>query len=302
MDLGHRGELDRECRALIHVTDRVRVALLLAPALVILGGLFLGGLGVAALRSFGYMPILGLTEPNLDAYRTILTDTALWQSLGRSLYIAGTSTRISAVLAVAAALLIRSIGPGRRALTFLFQLNLTMPHLVGAIGVLLLLSQSGSFARLAFAAGLIERPGEFPALVYDRASIGIIVQYIWKELPFIGVIVLANMRGLGTAYENAARSLGASRWQAVRHVLLPMILPGTAAASAIVFAFVFGAYEIPALLGTHFPQALPVLAYDTFTDPDLTRRPEAMAMAMLITAVSALLIWAYMRLLRGGAR
>ena len=64
----------------------------------------------------------------------------------------------------------------------------------------------------------------------------------------------------------------------------------------------FGAYEIPALLGTHFPQALPVLAYNTFTDPDLTRRPEAMAMAMLITAVSALLIWAYMRLLRVGAR
>lgn len=284
------------------MSERARLVLLLAPALILLGGLFLGGLTVAAMRSVGYMPVLGQTQPNLDAYRTVLSDLVFWRSLALSLYIAITSTLLSAVIAIAAALLLRSMARGRRALTFLFQLNLTVPHLIGAIGMLYLLSQSGSFARLSYAAGLIERPGEFPALIYDSASIGIIVQYIWKEVPFIGVIALANMRGVGEAYEDAARSLGATRWQAIRYVLLPMIFPGVAAASAIVFAFVFGAYEIPALLGAHFPKALPVLAYETFTDVDLSRRPEAMAMAMLIAAISALLLCFYLYFVRASAR
>ena len=72
---------------------------------------------------------------------------------------------------------------------------------------------------MAFHIGLIARPGEFPALVFDPWAIGIILQYVWKEVPFIGVIVLAQMQALGTDYESVARSLGANRWQAFRHVL-----------------------------------------------------------------------------------
>jgi putative spermidine/putrescine transport system permease protein len=79
-----------------------------------------------------------------------------------------------------------------------------------------------------------------------------------------------------------------------------MLLPGLAAASALVFAFAFGAYEVPLVLGQHAPKALPVLAWQAWTDTDLTRRPEAMAMAVLIALAGVGLLLAYARLLRIG--
>src|SRR5690606_42088760 len=145
---------------------------------------------------------------------------------------------------------------------------------------------------------LIGRPGDFPALVYDPFALGIILQYVWKEVPFIGLILLANMQTLSEDYEAVARSLGASRWQSFRHVLLPLLTPGLLAAGMIVFAFTFGAYEIPALLGQNYPAALPVLAYQAFTEPDLAARPTALALAMIIAGMSALMIFGYARLTR----
>ena len=284
------------------MTDRPRLALMLAPALLLLGGLFLAGLCLTLMRSFRYMPALGLTEPDLAAYAAILTEPGFLQSLALSLWIATASTLIAAALALVAALLLRQTFPGRTVISFLTQLNLTIPHIVGAIGIAYLFSQSGSFARLAHAAGLIGGPADFPPLTQDPYAIGIILLYVWKEVPFILLVLLANLQTLGEDHEAVARSLGATRWQAFRHVLLPMILPGLATASALVFAFAFGAYEVPLVLGQHAPKALPVLAWQTWTDTDLTRQPQAMAMAILIGAIGLALLALAARSIRLGAR
>jgi putative spermidine/putrescine transport system permease protein len=284
------------------VTDRSRIALFLAPAVFALGGLFLTGLGLTLLRSLHYAPALGQTRPDLSAYTAILASPGFLKSLALSLWIATASTLIAATLALAAALLLRQTFPGRALISFLVQLNLTIPHIVGAIGILYLFSQSGAFARLAFAAGLIAGPQDFPALTQDPYAIGIILLYVWKELPFITLILLANLQTLGEDHEATARSLGATRWQAFRFVLLPMLMPALGAASALVFAFAFGAYEVPLVLGTHAPKALPVLAWQAWTDTDLTSRPEAMAMAVIIALIGLGLLFLYARLLRIGAR
>ncbi|MEL6268187.1 MAG: ABC transporter permease subunit [Chloroflexota bacterium] len=278
--------------------ELIRIWLMLTPALLVIVVLFLGGLLFGLSRSFNYMPIIGLTEPNLDAYISIFTDGEFLRSFILTFHIAFTSTLISSVLAVAAALLLRETFAGKKVVSFLFQLNLTIPHLVGALGILYLFSQSGMISRIVTAMGFIDRPNEFPALVFDRYAIGIILQYIWKEIPFIGVIVLAILQSVGDEYEAAAQSLGANRWQQFRYVTLPLIMPGVLSASVIVFAFTFGAYEIPAILGQTFPKALPVLAYDSYTNVDLGARPEAMAMSMIIALLSTLMIAAYMNLTR----
>jgi putative spermidine/putrescine transport system permease protein len=284
------------------MSDRTRITLLLLPALLVIGILFFGGLVIGVMRSFNYMPVIGLTTPNLDAYAAVFADPEFYWSFLLTFHIAFTSTVISAVIAIAAALLLRRSFVGRGLINFLFQLNLTVPHLVGAIGILYLFSQSGTFARLAAEMGLISKPGDFPAMIFDPYAIGIILQYIWKEVPFIGVIVLANMQSIGQDYEAVARSLGASRWQAFRHVLLPLIFPGVLSASVMVFAFTFGAYEIPAVLGANYPATLPVLAYRSYTDVDLAARPEAMAMAVVIAILSAVMIAIYIRATRRGIR
>lgn len=280
------------------MTDRTRIFILLAPALLIIGVLFFGGLLIGIMRSLNYMPVIGLTQPNFDAYISIFSSREFYLSFLLTFHISFTSTVLSSILAIGAALLLRRQFLGRAVVNFLFQLNLTVPHLVGAIGILYLFSQSGSFARLAAEWGMIARPGDFPALVFDPYAIGIILQYVWKEVPFIGVIVLANMQAIGEDYESVARSLGASRWQSFRYVLLPMIFPGVLSASVIVFAFTFGAYEIPALLGANYPAALPVLAYRKYTDVDLAARPEAMAMAIVIALLSAVMLYLYVRYTR----
>ncbi|MDE0121192.1 MAG: ABC transporter permease subunit [bacterium] len=278
--------------------ERLSISVLLAPAVAVIVLLFLGGLASGFLRSLNYFPLIGLNDFNFDAYFAIFTDNGFLQSLVLTFHIAFTSTLIASILAVASALLLRPAFRGKRIVHFFFSLNLTIPHLVGAIGVLYLFQNSGLVSRIMTGLDLIQRPADFPAMVFDPWAIGIIIQYVWKEIPFIGVIVLAILLSVGEDYESVARSLGANRWQAFRQVTLPLIMPGVVSASVIVFAFTFGAFEIPYLLGRTFPAALPVLAYQSYTDVDLAARPQAMAMAMVIAFISTLLIMAYMKLSR----
>jgi len=75
-------------------------------------------------------------------------------------------------------------------------------------------------------------------------------------------------------------------------------MPGILSSSILVFAFTFGAFEVPLLLGQRYPSALPVLAYRSYTDIDLNARPEAMAMSVVIAVIISLLVFAYMQLTR----
>lgn len=276
------------------MSDRFKIILLLSPALSVVILLFVSGLLLGAASSLNYMPIIGLVEPNFDAYIAVFTSEDFYLSLLLTFYIAFTSTAISCVLALGSALLLRKTFVGKAFVNLLFQLNLTIPHIVGAIGILYLFSQSGSFARLGYEFNLISSPGDFPELVFDKYAIGILLQYIWKEIPFIGIIILANMQTIANNYEALSRTLGANKWQSFRYVLLPLISPGMISASVLVFAFAFGAYEIPAILGASYPPTLPVLAYKKFTDVDLGERPEAVAITVILTLISGLLIYYFL--------
>lgn len=279
-------------------SERWKIWSMLAPALLVLFGVFIGGLAFGVSRSLGYMPIIGLTEPNLDAYRNLLKLPEFLPSLAMTLYVSITSTAISTVLAIASALLLRRAFPGKRFMTFLFSFNLPIPHIVGAIGILFLFAQSGFIARLVHALGLIDRPMEFPVLVNDPYAISIILEYVWKEVPFIGIVVLAVLQSIGDDYEAVARTLGATPLQRFRYVVLPLIMPATLSVSVLVLAFTFGEFLVPYLLGQTYPATLPVLAVRLFTNPDLNRRPEAMAMSIIIAIISAIMVILYMRISR----
>lgn len=279
------------------VLGRFKIPLLLAPAILVLGGLFAGGLYATLVQSLGYFPAIGMTEMSLDAYRDVLGSREFLDSLLLTFYVAGTSTVLATVLAVLAALALRS-SPGRIS-SVVFQVPITVPHLVAAVGMALVVSQTGLGARLAAALGLIGEPAEFPALLYDRYSVGIILTYVWKEVPFIALVVLAGLRGVAGELEEVARTLGANAWQRFWYVVFPVIAPGIVAASLIVFAFTFGAFEVPFLLGRSYPTILPVMAYDEYRSVNLTDRPVAMAINILIALVTGLFAALYLRLSRG---
>ena len=77
--------------------------------MLLLGGLFLAGIGLGLVRSLRYMPVIGLTEPDLQAYAAVLSAPGFLASLELSLWIAGASTLVSAAIALAAALLLREV-------------------------------------------------------------------------------------------------------------------------------------------------------------------------------------------------
>ena len=270
--------------------------LLLLPAVVVLLALFVGGLVLGFMQSLGYLPAAGLDELSFEAYRGLFSERGFLRSLIFTLSVSLITTAASVVIAVATALVLRRRFLGRRTTLFIYQLPLTVPYLVAAVGVMTLVSQSGLLARLVYHLGLISEPAQFPALLYDNLGIGIMLVYLWKQIPFIGLVALAVLQSVGEDYEEQARTLGATGFQAVRHVLMPLIIPGIVPASIIIFAFTFGAFEVPLLLGKRFPSMLSVLAYRLYVDVDLATRPQAMATAVFIALFVLVLVVAYRRL------
>ena len=168
-----------------------------------------------------------------------------------------------------------------------------MPHLVVAVGIIFVFSQSGLLARMLAQMSIISSPGEFPILVKDKYGMGIILAYIWKESAFFFIILMSVLQSLGENYEELAQSLGANKWQRFRFVILPLVMPSLFSASIIVFAFSFGAYEVPALLGVNYPQMLPVMSFEFFLNPDLNARSEGMALSIIIALIVMILVIFY---------
>lgn len=282
----------------LRLMEKLRVPLMLLPTLATLTVLFAGGLVIGLGQSLGYMPVIGLTDFTIQHYLDVLTDRNFLLSLWLTFRIAFITTLLSMVCAVAIALVLRENFQGSQVVTFIYQVPLPIPHLVAASGIVLLVTQSGLISRLFATAGLLDAPAQFPVLVFDRAGIAIILSYLWKEIPFIGLVVLAILKSVGPQYEELAQTLGANRWQRFWYVLMPLIMPGLLSTSIIVFAFTFASYEIPLLLGVRFPTTLPVLAFRNYQDPDLALRPQAMAISIILAIVALLLLIAYRRLAR----
>lgn len=279
----------------LSLMEKLRAPLMVFPAVALICLLFFGGLVVGLGQSLGYFPAIDSFEFTFQYYADVLTDNTFFQSLWQTFRLALLSTVMSSVLAIAFALVLRKTFKGSRFFTFMFQLSIPIPHLVAAAGIVLLVSQSGIIARGANALGLIDAPRDFPVMVFDRPGTAIQLTYLWKEVPFIGIVVLAILQGIGPQYEEIARTLGANSWQRFRYVLLPLILPGILSTSIIVFAYVFANYEIPLLLGVRHPTTLPVLAFQNYQDPDLSLRPQAMAMSIILTVIAVALLVAYKR-------
>jgi len=266
------------------------LARLLWPALTVVLLLFGGGLVLGIVQALGYLPGAGLSELSPDHFARVLSDPDFLRSLLLTLYIAGTSTGIAAGISIVAALVMASLAERARAVHFIFQIPLTVPHLVIAVAVVFMLAPAGLLARTAVALGWIQSPADFPLLINDSWSIGIILTYVWKEIPFITLMILAVLRHSGNDLLDVGRTLKAGRWQRFRYITLPIIFPALGAASLMVFAFTFGAFEVPFLLGRTYPMTLPVWAYKNYSDIDLMARPEGIATGIVIALVVMLAV------------
>lgn len=265
--------------------DPQRPGLLILPALTVVTLLFGGGLLLGLLQGLGHLPAAGMDKLTLAHFINVLTDPDFMQSLGLTLYVSLTSTVLAAAISVGMALALAFGAARSRWLHFIFQIPLTVPHLVVAVSVVFLLTPAGLVSRAAVGLGFIQESADFPLLVNDRWSIGIIIAYVWKEIPFITLMMLAVLRHGGVELLEVGKTLKAGPWQRFRYIVLPVIFPSLGAASLIVFAYTFGAFEVPFLLGRTYPMMLPVWAYKNYSDVDLMSRPEGIAAGLIIALV-----------------
>ena len=126
--------------------QRLRGALLVLPAALVTLVVVGGGIGATLLQALGLMPIAGPVTPGVDAFLAHPDDLAA--ATGVSLAVAAVSTLIAVVVGTAAAVVIVSGRVGGRLLAAIGATTVTVPHLVGAATIGLLLSDAGVLPRL----------------------------------------------------------------------------------------------------------------------------------------------------------
>ena len=149
--------------------------------------LFLGGLLYGTLVSLGWQPIIGRTEISLSAYHSVMFSEqyaqVFWQGLALTIWVSVGSTFISAILALATALLLRRTFIGKRIATFLYQLNSACAACGSGYRHSVLVFAERLDIPHRRATRLVQLPARFPVLVKDKYGIGMMLSFIWKKCP-----------------------------------------------------------------------------------------------------------------------
>lgn len=285
------------------VRERKAIWLIL-PTLLVLTTLFVGGFLFGILQSIGFFSVIDqeVQRISFDAYLSAVQNKTVRAGIILTFRVAILSTVLSTIIALAISLMISRTKRFQSALIAITQFNIPIPHVVAATGILLTFSQSGLVSRVTNHLGVTDGPSDFPIITNDPFGYGIIMSYLWKEIPFMCVLILSALRGPVTSLDETAKTLGASYRYRLRKVILPYIFPAILSGTIIVFAFSFGSYEVPYLLGEPYPSTVSVVAYQLYTDRDLANRPTAMALATITSVVIGILVYAYMKLTQQDGR
>mgnify|MGYP000870263437 CR=1 FL=1 len=281
---------------------RKAVPYILLLPVMLLTLIFIGGIVNVIIQSLGIIPSLGLYKPTLSYYQEVLSRPDFLSSIAFSLYISFVSSLLAAILGVLVCALLVGNGLAKGKIMQITKIPIVIPHTVVALLIINIFSQSGLLPRLLYALGLISAQESFPSLLFAPNGIGIILAYLWKEIPFVVFFVISIMANISTTLGEAAQNLGASPGQSFRYVILPLCMPAVKNAFLIIFAFSLGAYELPFLLGATAPKALPVQAFIEYTHSDLLHRPYAMALNSIMFFISLIIVVFYYRLLQGNLK
>ncbi|HZQ50753.1 MAG TPA: ABC transporter permease [Bryobacteraceae bacterium] len=115
----------------------------------------------------------------------------------------------------------------------------------------------------------------------------VILAHISFSLAYVVIVILARLRTLDPALEEAALDLGANEWQVFWRVTVPMLLPGIIAAALLCFTVSFDDYVITSLVAGVNSETLPMMIYA------MARRgvsPEVNALSVMITVGLGVLI------------
>jgi molybdate transport system permease protein len=199
--------------------------------------------------------------------------TALWLSIRTTV----AATALSLVFGVPLAwVLARVAFPGRGVVRALCTLSMVLPPVVAGTALFFSLGRNGLFGQW------LDNWFEFrlPFTIW-----GVIVAQTFVAMPFLVLTVEASLRQFDGRFEEAARTLGASRWYAFRRVTLPAIRPGLAAGAVLAWARALGEFGATITFAGNYPgttQTMPLATYVELNDD-----PEkALVLSLILIVVS----------------
>ena len=159
---------------------------------------------------------------------------------------------------------------------------MVLPPVVGGVALFFSLGRRGLFGQY------LDRWFGFrlPFTIW-----GVIVAQTFVAMPFLVLTVEAALRQLDGRYEDAARTLGASRWYVFRRVTLPAIRPGLIAGAVLAWARALGEFGATITFAGNFPgttQTMPLAIYLGSTSR--TRRRRWCSACVLIAVSFAVLV------------
>ena len=276
-----------------NIPPGLRAWLFLTPALLFLSVLVAASLLVVRM-SIG---VKGAewTAFSLDSYTRLLEPYYL-KSLVLTLRLALFSAVIAVVLAVPVSLTMARLQSPllRRLFLAAVLLPLLVNLLLQSYGWLVILGPAGVLNKLLLSLGLIDRP---VMLLYNQG--GVMLGLVQTAFPLAVLPITSSLRAVSRSYEEAAATLGATRLQALRQIVLPMAMPGIVTGATLVFAYNASSFVVPLLLGGRRVPMLAVMVHDQIAP--LLNWPAASA-AGVVLIVATLVVMALSEAIVGRRR
>jgi molybdate transport system permease protein len=234
-------------------------------------------LAIGAIAFFA-LPFIGLLwkAPWGDAW-SVLTSKSALTALRLSLFCSLWATFLATLFGVPLAWLLARVSfPGRGLVRALCTLSMVLPPVVAGVALFYALGRRGLVGQY------LDR---WFGITLPFTTAGVIVAQTFVAMPFLVITVEAAFRQTDTRFEEAARTLGASRGYVFRRVTLPAIRPGLVAGAVLAWARALGEFGATITFAGNFPgrtQTMPLAIYlANEVNPD-----EAVVLSLVLIAIS----------------
>jgi molybdate transport system permease protein len=206
---------------------------------------------------FLVLPIFGLVvRAPWSTLGSQLTSYAVLQALRLSLITATAATIISCVLGIPLAWFLARVDfRGRRIARALVILPLVLPPVVGGVALFLVLGRHGLVG---------EWLDRWFGITIPFTTAAVVIAEAFVAMPFLVISVEGALRAADVRFEEAAATLGASRWTTFRRVTLPMAAPAVAAGAVLCWARALGEFGATITFAGTFPgrtETMPLAVY-----------------------------------------